>query len=254
MRSVIKAERQQDILNMLREESFITTANLAKATFSSIATIRRDLLAMEALGLVVRNHGGAMLPPEATTPAPMDFRKGDHRTEKQKLCAAAAKLVKEHQTIFLDESTTLLPMAKYLVNFKRLVVVTNSLELVSALKESKLEVYCTGGKATQGEYLNGYFTQNFISNFNFDVCFFSSAGITSDGRIMDKNEYKSGVVGAMLKASKSKFYLCDESKIDKRCQLVVANADDVTQIITTAPKGRFKLPNEKVVCVGDTYV
>ncbi len=254
MRNVIKSERQQDILNILKEEGFVSTANLAKATFSSLATIRRDLLTMEASGLIVRNHGGAMLPPEETADAPMDFRRIDHRNEKQKLCAAAAKLIKEHQTIFVDESTTLLPMAKYLARFKNIIVVTNSLELLTLLKETKLEVYCTGGKAAQGEYLSGYFTEKFISTFNFDICFFASSGVDLDGRIMDKNEYKSGLARAILKASKSKFYLCDESKIDKTCRFIVAEAEDVTQIITTAPERTFHLPDEKVVCVGNTYV
>ncbi len=245
----MKNRRQQEILELLKKHGYVSTINLAKATFSSTPTIRRDLMALEAAGYIVRNHGGAILLPEDATVTPADFRKIDRRAEKQQLCAAAIKLLKEHQTIFIDESTTLLPLAKMLSSFKNMIVVTNNTDVLPALKNSSLELYCTGGKCNNNNNFIGRFTEEFISRFNYDVCLFSSTGITSDGRIMDKNEHKVGIVEAILKHSKEKIYLCDQSKIDKCAKFNIVDACQLTTIITTAKEDSLKLSPERIIYV-----
>ena len=56
------SERQQKILQTLGEQQFITVQALAKQTFTSPSSIRRDLSTLENQGLVRRTHGGVTLP------------------------------------------------------------------------------------------------------------------------------------------------------------------------------------------------
>ncbi len=245
----MKNERQGQILQILRESGYASTAKLAKLLYTSLPTVRRDLIALENAGYVVRSHGGATLPPSATSVAPIDFRRISHRAEKQVLCAFAQKYLKDYQTVFLDDSTTVLPLVKYLVPLKNVVVVTNSVDIAAELRAYDIEFYCTGGKCILHNNLVGRFAEECIKSFNFDVCFFSSSGISKDGRIMDVNEHKCGVVQAMLSRAKQKIYLCDESKIDALTKFNIAKAEEVDLVITTAKEGSLELSTDKVAYI-----
>ena len=53
--------RQQKILELLHRKKSVTVRELSEGLFVSPATVRRDLAAMENLGLIKRSHGGAVL-------------------------------------------------------------------------------------------------------------------------------------------------------------------------------------------------
>ncbi len=242
----MKNERQKELLEILKREGYTSTSKLAKLLYTSLPTIRRDLIFLEQAGYVVRSHGGVALPsPAALTPA--DFRRSSHWTEKQQLCSVAQNYLKDYQTIFLDESTTVLPLVKYLPTLKNAVVITNGVDALAELRNAPVELYCTGGKCLSRNNLIGRFAEDFISNFNIDVCFFSSTGITADGQIVDVDEAKMGIVRALLKYARKKIYLCDVSKLDVLAKFNVANADAIDLIITNAPEGSFSLPEDKVL-------
>ncbi|MEK2492760.1 LacI family DNA-binding transcriptional regulator [Kitasatospora purpeofusca] len=65
------AQRQDAILRRLRRSGSVRVAELAEQLGVSPITVRRDIVAMEQHGLLVRVHGGAMLrrPPKAERPA-----------------------------------------------------------------------------------------------------------------------------------------------------------------------------------------
>ena len=53
--------RQREILDILQQEKSVGVAALAKRLYASEPTIRRDLAALEAQGMLKRVYGGAML-------------------------------------------------------------------------------------------------------------------------------------------------------------------------------------------------
>src|ERR1700759_2289292 len=54
------AERQRRIEQMLREQGRVEVLELARLLQVSEHTVRRDLLALQELGLLQRTHGGAV--------------------------------------------------------------------------------------------------------------------------------------------------------------------------------------------------
>ena len=52
------SKRQEQILSILNERSFITVAELSTITFTSPSSIRRDLSYLQNNGFVKRTHGG----------------------------------------------------------------------------------------------------------------------------------------------------------------------------------------------------
>src|SRR5690606_15764597 len=65
-RPVFAAERRQRILELLRANGALSLRELAQAVRSSEVTVRRDLKALAAEGLLNRHHGGATLPGDLT--------------------------------------------------------------------------------------------------------------------------------------------------------------------------------------------
>lgn len=54
---MLKQDRLMEITNIMQSKKRIRTEDLAKITFSSISTIRRDVIFLEKQGLVKRLHG-----------------------------------------------------------------------------------------------------------------------------------------------------------------------------------------------------
>lgn len=248
---MIKNKRQNEILSILRKRNYASTTYLAAATYASLPTIRRDLICLETQGYISRSHGGAMILQDVSNVSPFDYRRASNRQQKQLLCDYAAKYLKDYQTIFLDESTTVMYLIAHMRTLKNLTVITNGLYAANALSETDIEFYCTGGKFIHNNCFVGRAAEDFIDRFNADVCFFSSTGISQSGNITDIGEYEASVVQAMLRRSAKKYYLCDKSKIGKTAKYNIATANDINKIITTAAEGSLNIPSEKVVYLSE---
>ncbi len=242
----MKNGRQKQILELLQKNGYMRTTNLAKLLYSSLPTIRRDLIDLEKEGYIVRNHGGAMLAPDNAV-LPVSYRRSNSRSEKQHLCDAAKEYIKDYQTIFIDESTTLLFLARHLKSLKNAVIITNSIDAMIELRGTESSVYCTGGIYCLDSNLMGYFTEDFISKFNIDVALFSSGAMSRDGEISDAGEYKNGLVRTLLKHSEKCIYICDKSKIDISARYNIANVSEVSLVITDSEENSLNIPPEKVI-------
>ncbi|WP_415336320.1 DeoR family transcriptional regulator, partial [Clostridium perfringens] len=58
---MLKQDRLMEITNIIQSKKRIQVKDLAKATFSSISTIRRDIIFLEKQGLIKRLHGEIIL-------------------------------------------------------------------------------------------------------------------------------------------------------------------------------------------------
>ena len=103
---MIKKERHDSILQLLKTRKYCTVNFLSKQLFVAPITIRRDLAAMEAAGLIVRCHGGATFPSHENREVPFEIRNRNHYATKVKIAEKAAKLIQPGDVIFLDASST----------------------------------------------------------------------------------------------------------------------------------------------------
>ena len=246
---MIKNSRQAEIMNILEQSSYASVEQLAKLTYASEPTIRRDLIYLEAKGYVVRNHGGAMVPQKENSVLPAAVRNAFNQKQKKLLCQEAAKLLRDNMTVFLDESTTLAFLVKHLPKFKDLKIITNSLQTSILLNNLNLNFLCTGGKIVQQNYFSGPQTEKFIRAFNADICFFSSTSISSDGVISDNSEYKISTMEAMLSQSRRRIYLCDDSKINSLSMYNLTTINQIDKVYTTAQENTFTFQSDKIVYV-----
>ena len=111
------ARRRERTLQLLQEKEEVSVKALSKDFCVSEMTIRRDLHLLEAQGLAVVHYGGASLC--NYRPMFQDFSNRQEKLYKNKLAIArtAATKIERHDTLFLDASTTILLMLRFLPDY-----------------------------------------------------------------------------------------------------------------------------------------
>ena len=131
---------------MLKKDGSVRVASLVELFSVSIETIRRDLEALEAEGLLKRVYGGAVLVSRRSVEPVFSDRQVKNAAEKELIGKAAAAFVEDGDVIGIDVGTTTMEMAKALKERDvSVIVITNSIPVASLLSESeRIEVILIG--------------------------------------------------------------------------------------------------------------
>lgn len=129
--------RQQEIVNYLKNNQFARVTDLIELVNYSEATIKRDLVFLEKSGLIRRVRGGAMLIDNRKIDVPylMKITKLEEETEKRKIADTASSLIRDDMVLFLDSSTTSLHLVRNLARFDGLQIITNGIVTAAMLSE-----------------------------------------------------------------------------------------------------------------------
>lgn len=231
-------ERRRKILEMLRDEPFLSVDQAQKVLDSSPATVRRDFADLSQQGLVVRGHGGIHRIDNAPIMGVLPFarRRVDHPEGKNRIAQAAADLLEDGQIAIIDGGTTTLNLAKFLSPHVR--VITNSLPLALALNEPGNgrtivpEVNMTGGYVyPRSEVLLGPQTVKSLLEYNADWTFISANGIMPDG-IFNSNNLVVDTQMMMIQRAQRVAILVDQSKLLRPAMVKVCELTEVDYIIT----------------------
>lgn len=229
---MFKTERQNEILDILKKESFATVTDLAKRLYASMPTMRRDLTALEAEGYIKRCHGGAILL-EGEEKAPIYFRREKNAREKILMCRVAAELVKDRDVVFIDASSTAFHIADFIDKKSDITVVTNSHLATQRFAEKGCTVYSTGGKLLRESYVfAGYAAEEAVKNYNADIMFFSAAALSDDGMISDWSDDERSMRAVMADIAKTTVFMCDCSKFGKKSAFKLFSISRLDYVVT----------------------
>lgn len=221
--------RQEEILKYLTKSHFASIAELAQILYTSEATVRRDIAKLEAKGTLRSVYGGVVITDYESESMPIYLRDRENSVKKERIAEEAAKNIADNTTVFLDSSSTVRRMCKYIKSRKNLTVVTNNLRILNELKDSDVKLICTGGTlAKEDDCFIGYAAEDFLRKMRFDAAFFSSRGISECGDITDSHEGELSVRLAALAQAKEKYFLADSSKCGKEYPYVLCNLGDIT--------------------------
>ena len=233
---MIRYERQQAILDYLQKNNPASVRDIARAIYSSEASVRRDIAAMEEKGLVTKIYGGVLLSRRKNAVIPLDLRDGEHTAAKDTIARRAAELVFDGATVYLDASSTVWRMMKYLKGYKDLKIVTNNLRIFTETEAFDGVIYCTGGTYDpKNRSFYGPQAIRFTESISVDLFFFSSRGLSEDGEISDPAETETALRKAMLKRASRAYCLCDSSKIGKKHLFTVCHKEDLAGIFCDTP-------------------
>ena len=228
---MLPLQRQNDILRLLEQNKEMTVKEICSALYYSPATVRRDLNELEARGLLKRSFGGAVLTESYTEQLPLAIRATQNLAAKKHLCAKAASLISDGETIFLDASSTTYFLASHLKGFSDLTVITNNPHLCVLLSEMKIHNFCTGGEMLNDSIaLVGSDAERFIGGIRAHKCFFSARGL-ADGEITDSSKPERDVKIAMLARSDKHIFLCDSTKEGLRFPYRITDLSDVDFVV-----------------------
>jgi DeoR/GlpR family transcriptional regulator of sugar metabolism len=123
---MLAGQRQMLIVEEIRRRGAVRVSELTELLDVSDMTVRRDLDALAASGLIEKVHGGATARERQSTDEP-GFEAKSHRQlkEKEAIARAAAALVQPGQAIALTAGTTTWRLAHHIVDVAHLTVVTN---------------------------------------------------------------------------------------------------------------------------------
>src|SRR6202166_3548001 len=139
-------ERRTQILQIVRSEARARVNELASRFSSSAVTIRNDLNELHQRGLVMRSHGGAVLPEKILRESPVYERLKTHAEEQRRIGAAAATLIHDGETIILDSGTTTLEIARQIKNKQGVQIITNGVNIAAELLDARgVQTFIVGG-------------------------------------------------------------------------------------------------------------
>ena len=239
---MLALERQEKILDLLKEKSPLSVRVLSSKLYVSEATIRRDLIEMENQLLIRRMHGGAHLTVKEYDDIGLSYRKNEYIKEKEIIANLAFPLIKNSRAIFMDASSTVGILAN-MVKTKYSTIVTTGME--TALKLSRDEdnnVILIGGIVSySANSVSGAITVRQLAEFNFDTAIFSCAGIDKNFYATEKNIEQSAIKQQVIKQSKTKILLLDNSKFSVTNICKIAPIEQFDYIVTDVK------PNDKFI-------
>ncbi len=226
------SQRQAQIISLLDKYGYISVQDMAKMLNVSNPTVRRSLSELEREGIVVRNHGGAILASNGL-PKPFSYRFSNMREEKRRIASTAASLIGDGSVIYLDTSTTVLCMIDSLRGKKNLTVVTNSLPALSMLSAYGIPVKCTGGDLNaESMGFVGHGAEHFLSQLHTDFAFLSTPGISRSGRISDYSEQETYLRKVAIAHSLKPVYLFEKQKLGIEATFTLAEASQMDCLIS----------------------
>ncbi|WP_420383095.1 DeoR/GlpR family DNA-binding transcription regulator [Novosphingobium sp.] len=245
------AARRAAILSAVRRAGEANVAALSAQFDVTPQTIRRDLNHLADRNLIARVHGGAELG-SGIANARYDERRGMAAGAKARIGAAAAALVPEGASLFINIGTTTEAVARHLAAHKNLLVVTNNLNVVDCLiGHEGIAVIAVGGHVRVGDRaVIGALADQFIDNFRVDLALIGTSGLTIEGDLVDFDADEVLVARRIIRQAKTVILVADSTKIGRAAPIRIAGADAIDHLVTdrvTSSELRFALAGHGVL-------
>ncbi|CAM5356203.1 DeoR/GlpR transcriptional regulator OS=Streptomyces tendae OX=1932 GN=GUR47_16175 PE=4 SV=1 [Streptomyces tendae] len=224
---------------MVRANGAVSLRELARVVQTSEVTVRRDVRALEAEGLLDRRHGGAVLPGGFTRESGFPQKSHLATAEKTAIADLAAGLVEEGEAIVVGAGTTTQELARRLARVPGLTVVTNLLLVAQALAHAnRVEVVMTGGTLRGSNYaLVGSGAEQSLQGLRVSKAFLSGSGLTAERGLSTSNMLSASVDRALVQAAAEVVVLADHSKLGTDTMFQTVPTDVITRLVTDESPG-----------------
>lgn len=233
----MKIDRATAIRQHLFAKGHSSIAEIAQAVGASEPTVRRDLLALEAEGQIVRTHGGAQIAEASGVEIAFESREQINLPFKRAIGAAAFGMLQPETSVFLDAGTTVLQLARRLrLNPVPLRVFTNCLPVAQVLMgASEVQVTLLGGALRrENASMVGMLAEAALERLWFDQLFLGAGAIGEDCGISSADEQEARINALMLTRTRAPVVLADADKFGRRLTYGVARLAEGARVVTDA--------------------
>lgn len=230
---MLSTQRQAEILRLVREQRTCTITALAARFEVSDETIRRNIKPLIEQGLLLKVHGGIMLPERLDEP-PFERRMAASLAGKRAIGARIADLVSDGDSLILDGGSTCVHIARALAARSRLTVVTNSIEVARLLApHNGNRVFIAGGEVRADDAAAvGDSVQAFLRQFHVRYAIVSVTAIDMRGHFMDALPADVAFSLAAFAQAERRVVAADHAKFGHSALLHAFGADCVDVLVT----------------------
>jgi DeoR family glycerol-3-phosphate regulon repressor len=229
----IGSRRQIEIIDVLRETGRATVEDLAARFAVTPQTIRRDLNEMSEARLVTRIHGGAMIASGVANLA-YEARKQVEGPHKRLIGQAAARLIPDDSSLFINIGTTTEEVAHALMDHSGLLVITNNLNVAAELHRNQaINLIIAGGsvRASDGGIV-GASTVALIQQFRVDNAVIGTSAIDDVGTLLDFDIREVTVSRAIIENARRVILVTDSSKFARTAPVRIATLAEIDVLVT----------------------
>ena len=234
-------ERRSRINELIETRERATVRELADRFGVSPVTIRGDLDALAKAGGVIRSHGGA-LRCEEDEDIPIDLKQTLHRAEKMRIAEAAARLIRQGETIILDSGTTTAAIASRIggLRLESLTVITNALNVASVLAPlPNVRLIMIGGLLRHvSSSLVGPQAEQVLRGLHADRLFLGVDSLDPEIGVMTPDVLEAQLNARMIEVSQEVVAVADASKFARRSLSVIAGVEKLHKLITDTSASR----------------
>ncbi|GGN88331.1 DeoR/GlpR family DNA-binding transcription regulator [Agrococcus terreus] len=233
---LIPEQRRESIVRHLQRERVLSFRQLTELLGVSHMTVRRDVAALEEQGRVAATPGGAKLAPRLLAEPSRAEKQDADLAEKDAIARAAAALVRDAMTIYLDAGTTMQAMRPYLQGVSDLTVVTNDLATVQAfLDHPSVDLISIGGRVERSNLSTmGRLARLALAELSIDVAFISSSSWDLQHGITTPVEAKVEAKRAAIEVAETAVLAADSSKYGRFGKYRALRLDEIDVVISDA--------------------
>jgi DeoR family transcriptional regulator, fructose operon transcriptional repressor len=227
-------DRQHTILTLARGQGEVEVLKLAAELGVAAETIRRDLRQLEQHGLVRRTHGGAYPVETARFETTLAARTTRRVAEKRRIAAAAAGLLGDAETVFVDEGYTPQLIAEALPADRPLTVVTASLGTAALLAGWPSTTVLLLGGRVRGRTLAtvDHWATRMLSEFVIDLAFVGANGISREHGLTTPDPAVADVKAQVVRVARRKVFTGVHTKFGVSSFCHFADVADLETIVT----------------------
>lgn len=227
-------KRRKELLDILNQDGFVNTVEMAERFSVTTMTIRRDFNSLQKEGIVTLKHGGAILNQGTYTEHPALIKQEQMRGEKERIGKFCANLVNEGDAVCLDTGSTTRYVADAIADKQNVIVLTNSLPVIESLRSAhNIKLIVTPGVFREKSLgFLGEMTCTFVNGFLYDTLFLACEGISAEGGVSVPDINDGQTKRAFVKQAKKVVVVADYTKIGKAFFMTVATWKQIDVLVT----------------------
>lgn len=225
--------RQREIVALARAQGRVNVEELAARYEVSAQTIRKDLNQLCDQRIMSRVHGGAVVASGVENLA-YEARRFIARDEKAAIGRAAAALIPNDASLFINIGTTTEEVARALSDHHGLLVITNNLHVATLLyPHQNIEVIVAGGPVRRSDGgVIGAAAVDLIRQFKVDYAVIGTSAIDEDGALLDFDYREVRVSQAIIENARQCLLVADSTKFERSAPVRIGHLRDVDVFVT----------------------
>ncbi|MCV0398012.1 MAG: DeoR/GlpR family DNA-binding transcription regulator [Rhizobiaceae bacterium] len=225
--------RHAEILRIAKEKGRVVVDDLATFFEVTPQTIRKDLNDLCDQRLLSRIHGGALFP-SGIENVEYEARRKIAAAEKDAIGRAAARLIPDNASLFINIGTTTEAVGKALLDHSGLMVITNNINVANRMRVyPSIEVVIAGGvvRGSDGGIV-GEAAVDFIRQFKVDYAVIGVSAIDHDGALLDFDYREVKVAQAIVANARHVVLVADATKFERTAPVRIGHLSQVGTFIT----------------------